>query len=125
VEKVSDQVHLKAASLEQRVRNLSGGNQQKVVLAKWLMRDCDVYIFDEPTRGVDVGAKSEIYGLMEGLARRGAGIIMISSDMPEILNMSDRILVVHEGRIAGELSRDEATQQSILRLAVGEEEQQP
>jgi ABC-type sugar transport system ATPase subunit len=103
------------------VKNLSGGNQQKVVLAKWLLHDCRIYIFDEPTRGVDVGAKSEIYRLMEELARRGAGIIMISSDMPEVLHMSDRILVVREGQIAGELRRDEATQESILRLAVGDE----
>ena len=120
VEHVTREMQLKAASLSQQVKNLSGGNQQKVVLAKWLLHDCRIYIFDEPTRGVDVGAKSEIYRLMEDLARRGAGIIMISSDMPEVLNMSDRILVVCEGRIAGELSREKATQQSILRLAVGE-----
>jgi len=90
-----------------------------VVLAKWLLHDCQVYIFDEPTRGVDVGAKSEIYRLMEDLARRGAGIIMISSDLPEILNMSDRVLVVRAGQIAGELQRSAATQEAILQLAVG------
>jgi len=121
VEQVTQEMQLKAASASQRVKNLSGGNQQKVVLAKWLLHDCQIYIFDEPTRGVDVGAKSEIYRLMEDLARRGAGIIMISSDMPEVLHMSDRILVVREGQIAGELQREKATRESILRLAVGGE----
>lgn len=115
-------LQVKASSLAQQVRFLSGGNQQKVVLAKWLLHDCRIYIFDEPTRGVDVGAKREIYSLMEDLARRGAGIIMISSDLPEVLSMSDRILVVCEGRIVGELSREAATQEAILRLAVGEGE---
>ncbi len=120
VEKVTQGMQLKAASLTQQVKYLSGGNQQKVVLARWLLHDCQIYIFDEPTRGVDVGAKSEIYRLMEDLARRGAGIIMISSDMPEVLNMSDRILVVRAGQIAGQLQRHEATQESVLRLAVGQ-----
>ncbi len=118
-QRVTKEMQLKAASLTQRVKNLSGGNQQKIVLAKWLLHDCQLYIFDEPTRGVDVGAKREIYRLMEDLARRGAAIIMISSDMPEVLNMSDRILVIREGRIAGQLMRHEATPESIMRLAVG------
>ena len=83
-------------------RNLSGGNQQKVVLAKWLARNCDVLIFDEPTRGVDVGAKYEIYLLMNELAAQGKAILMISSELPEVLGMADRILVMHEGRITGE-----------------------
>lgn len=121
VDRVAGAMQLKAASLFQKVKHLSGGNQQKVVLARWLLHDCQVYIFDEPTRGIDVGAKSEIYRLMEDLARGGAGIIMISSDMPEVLNMSDRILVVRNGGIAGQLHRKEATQESILRLAVGHE----
>lgn len=120
VQQVTQQLRLKAASPAHQARNLSGGNQQKVVLAKWLLRDCRVYIFDEPTRGVDVGAKSEIYRLIEDLARRGAAVLMISSDMPEVLNMSDRILVVREGQIAGELQRGQASQESILRLAIGE-----
>ncbi|MFW6169409.1 MAG: sugar ABC transporter ATP-binding protein [Planctomycetota bacterium] len=119
VKKVTEETQLKSSGQNQRVKYLSGGNQQKVVLAKWLLHECQVYIFDEPTRGVDVGAKREIYRLMEKLARRGAGIIMISSDMPEVLHMSDRILVVCEGRVAGELQRHEATQQSVLQLAVG------
>jgi ribose transport system ATP-binding protein len=119
VQRKTREMQLRATSVSQRVRNLSGGNQQKVVLAKWLLHDCRIYIFDEPTRGVDVGAKSEIYRLMEDLARQGAGIIMISSDLPEVLHMSDRILVVREGRIAGELQTDQATQESVLALAVG------
>ncbi len=118
VEQVGKQLRLKAASLGQHVKHLSGGNQQKVVLARWLLHNCQIYIFDEPTRGIDVGARSEIYRLMEDLAKQGAGIIMISSDLPEVLCMSDRILVVSEGAIAGELRRDEATPESIMRLAV-------
>jgi ABC-type sugar transport system ATPase subunit len=119
VESVAQRMRLKAASPWQRVKNLSGGNQQKVVLAKWLLHDCQIYIFDEPTRGVDVGAKREIYRLMEDLARGGAGVLMISSDLPEILNMSDRIMVVREGRIAGQMPADKASQESIMQLAVG------
>ena len=118
VRQASKDIRLKATSHAHQVRHLSGGNQQKVVLAKWLLRGYRIYIFDEPTRGVDVGAKTEIYRLMEDLVRRGAGIIMISSDLPDVLHMSDRILVVREGRIAGELQRNEATQEAILGLAV-------
>jgi ribose transport system ATP-binding protein len=121
VDDVLGELRIKAASPRQRVKFLSGGNQQKVVLAKWLLRGCRVYLFDEPTRGVDVAAKSEIYRLMENLARQGAGIIMVSSDLPEVLNMSDRILVVREGRIVDELRRAEATQEAVLRGAVGGE----
>lgn len=98
-------------------RSLSGGNQQKVVLAKWLERDCDILIFDEPTRGIDVGAKSEIYKLMQELVKNGKSIIMISSEMPELLRMSDRIVVMCEGRATGELSIEEATQENIMELA--------
>jgi ABC-type sugar transport system ATPase subunit len=113
-------LRIKISGAEQRVRDLSGGNQQKIVLAKWLERHADILIFDEPTRGLDVGAKYEIYLLMNELARQGKGILMISSDLPEILGMSDRILVMHEGRVAGEI-RDVAgaTQQRVLELAVG------
>src|SRR5262249_37306224 len=98
---------------------LSGGNQQKVVLAKWLCTDADILIFDEPTRGIDVGAKVEIYQLINQLAARGAAILMISSEMPEILGMPDGILVMHEGRISGEFSRAEATQEKLLAAALG------
>jgi ribose transport system ATP-binding protein len=110
---------VKTPSVRQTVRNLSGGNQQKVVLSKWFIRHCDIYIFDEPTRGIDVGAKVEIYRLMESLAERGAAIIMISSELPEVMNMSDRLAVVHAGQIVGEFRRGEATQEQILRCAFG------
>ena len=103
----------------QLVRNLSGGNQQKVVLAKWLALSPRVLLLDEPTRGVDVAAKHEIYALMEQLAREGVAILFASSDMEEVLGMSDRVLVMHEGRIAGELRRDQLTEESIMHLATG------
>ncbi len=117
---VSD-LQVKTPSIEQTVQNLSGGNQQKVVLAKWLFTDSKVLIFDEPTRGIDVGAKTEIYMLMNKLAKQGVAIIMISSELPEIMGMSDRIAVMHEGEIAGELNREEATQEKIMHLATGGE----
>ncbi|MCS7041085.1 MAG: ATP-binding cassette domain-containing protein, partial [Caldilineales bacterium] len=101
------------------VESLSGGNQQKVVLAKWLAADLKVLLLDEPTRGIDVGAKAEIHGLIDELAHRGMAILLISSELPEVLAMSDRILVMCEGRLAGELSREEATQERILALASG------
>jgi ABC-type sugar transport system ATPase subunit len=113
-------LHIRLAGPEQPARNLSGGNQQKVVLAKWLERNCEVLLFDEPTRGIDVGAKVEIYRLINDLAAAGKAILLISSELPEVLGMSDRILVMHEGRLTGEI-RDvgQATQEQILRLAVG------
>ncbi len=110
-------LNIKTPSLDQLLRNLSGGNQQKVVVAKWLIRNCDILIFDEPTRGIDVGAKSEIYTLMNELVREGKSIIMISSELPEILRMSDRILVMSEGRATGELSIEEASQEAIMEYA--------
>jgi len=112
-----DALAIKTPSVRQRVRNLSGGNQQKVVIAKWLTADTDILIFDEPTRGIDVGAKSEIYKLLNELARHGKSIIMISSELPEILRMSHRIIVMCEGRITGELTSAEATQEKIMRFA--------
>ena len=118
--KYIDELHIKTPNQEQTVQNLSGGNQQKVVLAKWLFTESKVLIFDEPTRGIDVGAKAEIYKLMNELIRRGVAILMISSELPEVLGMCDRILVMHEGHISGELARSEATQEGILRLATGE-----
>jgi len=108
---------VKTPSVKQKVRNLSGGNQQKVVIAKWLTADTDILIFDEPTRGIDVGAKSEIYKLLNELARQGKSIIMISSELPEILRMSHRIIIMCEGRITGELSSTEATQERIMQYA--------
>ncbi len=112
-----ERLSIKTPSIEQLLRNLSGGNQQKVVVAKWLIRSCDILIFDEPTRGIDVGAKSEIYTLMNELTKEGKSIIMISSELPEILRMSDRIVVMCEGRITGELSIEEANQEAIMGLA--------
>lgn len=110
-------LQIKTPSLSQKVRLLSGGNQQKVVLAKWLLKECDIIIFDEPTRGIDVGAKFEIYKLIIDLARNGVAIIMVSSELPEILGMSDRIMVMSRGQIAGELTREEADQVKILQYA--------
>jgi ribose transport system ATP-binding protein len=107
------------ATVTQPVRLLSGGNQQKVVLGKWLAGDARIFIFDEPTRGVDVGAKIEIYNLMNRLTADGAGIIMISSELPELLGMSDRILVMHRGRIQAEFDADAATQERLLSAALG------
>ena len=112
---------IKTPSIFQRVRNLSGGNQQKVVIGKWLTADTEILIFDEPTRGIDVGAKSEIYRLLNDLAQHGKAIIMISSELPEILRMSHRIVVMCEGRIAGELSAAEATQERIMTFATQRE----
>lgn len=99
--------------------SLSGGNQQKVVLAKWLAMSPRVMIFDEPTRGIDVGAKSEIYRFMRALADAGVAVLMISSDMEEVIGVSDRVAVMHEGAISGILARDQATEENILTLAIG------
>lgn len=112
---------IKTPSVNWQVANLSGGNQQKVVLAKWLVRDCDILIFDEPTRGIDVGAKSEIYHLMNKLVKDGKSIIMISSEMTEILRMSDRIVVMCEGKKTGEMDISEATQENIMYAATQRE----
>jgi len=116
VHKYTRQVNVIAPSLDTEVQYLSGGNQQKVVIAKWLMEKSDIYILDEPTRGIDVGAKTEIYKLISELIRGGNAVIMVSSEMPEILGMSDRIYVMHEGKLVGELARGEATQEKIMAL---------
>ena len=112
-----ESLRIKTPSVEQTVRNLSGGNQQKVVIAKWLAMDCDVLIFDEPTRGIDVQAKEEIYRLLNDLAQQGKSIIMISSELPEVLRMSHRVVVMSEGRVTGELTADEATQEAVMEYA--------
>jgi ABC-type sugar transport system ATPase subunit len=109
----------KTASIDSPVGTLSGGNQQKVALSRWLATKPKVLILDEPTQGVDVGAKSEIHRLMGDLARQGLAIIMISSELPEVLGMSDRIVVMHGGRVVGELDRAAATPQRVLELALG------
>jgi ribose transport system ATP-binding protein len=110
-------LNIKTPSLEQKVKFLSGGNQQKVVIGKWLTADTDILIFDEPTRGIDVGAKSEIYKLLNDLAHQGKSIIMISSELPEILRMSHRVVVMCEGRVTGILNIGEATQENIMKYA--------
>ena len=115
-----DQLRIQTPGLDQRVRNLSGGNQQKVVLARWLAIRPKVLIVDEPTRGIDVGAKAEIYALLHHLAAEGVAILLISSEMPEILGLSDRIIVMHEGRITGEMARAEATEERIMTYAAGQ-----
>ena len=117
----AEQIRTKTPSVRARVGSLSGGNQQKVVISKWLLRDCDVLIFDEPTRGIDVGAKSEIYKLMTQLAEEGKSVIMISSDMPELLRLSDRVIVMCEGHVTGELDISEATQETIMTYATKRE----
>lgn len=111
------ELNIRTPSIRQLIRKLSGGNQQKVVIAKWLIKNCDIFIFDEPTRGIDVGAKSEIYKLMEALIKQGKSIIMISSELPEILRMSDRVIVMCEGRKTKELDISEANQEVIMKYA--------
>src|SRR6202040_992998 len=119
VAKLSADLRIRTPSLEQLARNLSGGNQQKVVLAKWLLERAQVICFDEPTRGIDVGAKAEIYELMTRLAAQGTAIVMASSGLPEVLGMSTRIGVMRGGRIVHVFTREDATQESIIRYATG------
>jgi len=120
VDKLIEKLSIKTLSSEVEVKSLSGGNQQKVVLAKWLSINSKVIFIDEPTRGVDVGAKVEIYKLINEVAEKGVGVVVISSDMPEIMGVSDRILVMHEGSFYGELSKEEFSEENILRYAIGE-----
>ena len=110
---------IKTPSMDQLIKFLSGGNQQKVLVSRWLLTSPDILILDEPTRGIDVGAKAEIHKLMSKLAQDGKAIIMISSELPEILGMSDRILVMHEGRVGGIFERKDVTQESIMQAATG------
>jgi ribose transport system ATP-binding protein len=114
---IVDKLSIRTPSLTQKVKNLSGGNQQKLVVGKWLAKDTDILIFDEPTRGIDVGAKQEIYSLLNELAQQGKSIIMISSELPEILRMSHRVVVMCEGRVTGELDNKEITQEGVMQLA--------
>jgi ribose transport system ATP-binding protein len=112
-------MNVSTPGIEQEVRRLSGGNQQKVLVAKWLAIKPKILIVDEPTRGIDVGAKKEIHFLLRSLASKGVGVIMISSELPEILGMSDRILVMHESAIVGEFNSTDATEENIIRRASG------
>ncbi len=111
-------MNIRTPSVFQKVMNLSGGNQQKVVLSKWLFSEPRVLILDEPTRGIDVGAKFEIYGIINDLSQQGKGVVMISSEMPELLGMCDRIYVMNEGAFVGELSAEDASQERIMSLIV-------
>ncbi len=119
----ADRLRVKASSLEATVAGLSGGNQQKIALAKWLARECDILIVDEPTRGVDVGAKAEIHKLLDELASQGLALLVISSELPEVMNISRRIMVLRQGRTAGELTRDQFSQAALMRLMAGVEPQ--
>jgi ribose transport system ATP-binding protein len=120
-----DSLRIKTPSILQTAKNLSGGNQQKVVIAKWLLKNCDILIFDEPTRGIDVGAKEEIYALLNNLAAQGKSIIMISSELPEVLRMAHRVVVMSEGRITGTLDAGEATQETVMHYATLRPDENP
>jgi ABC-type sugar transport system ATPase subunit len=120
-QKFIDKIRIRVTGGSQITETLSGGNQQKLVLAKWLQRNAEVIIFDEPTRGIDVGAKYEIYLLLNELAVQGKAIIMISSELPEILGMSDRIVVMREGQVAGCLVNEDVSQEDVMKLATGSE----
>ncbi|AMV11072.1 ATP-binding cassette domain-containing protein [Geobacillus thermoleovorans] len=119
-QRLAEQLAIKTPSLQQLIKYLSGGNQQKALIARWLLHNPDILFLDEPTRGIDVGAKAEIYNLIFDLAKKGKAIVVVSSEMPEILGLSDRIIVMHEGRKTGELTREEATQERIMQLATGQ-----
>ena len=116
---MTEKMKIKTPSSRQIVRFLSGGNQQKVVLGKWLAMKPKVLLLDEPTRGIDIGAKQEIYALMEELAKEGVAILFVSSELEEIIGVADRALVMHEGKLTGELSREELSEESIMHLATG------
>ena len=113
-----DQLRIRTPSLQQLIRNLSGGNQQKVILGRWLSETVKVILLDEPTRGIDVGAKSEIYTIMQNLARSGVCVIVVSSELPEVLGVSDRIAVMRQGKIAAVLDRADANEEKLLKLAL-------
>ena len=118
-----DLLHIKTSGRNQQIRYLSGGNQQKVVMAKWLATKPRIMVLDEPTRGIDVGAKSEIYKLINRLTEDGIAVILISSELPEVVGMSDRILVMYEGRVAGEIERPEFSEEKIMMYATGRSKQ--
>ncbi len=118
-EKYRERLNIRTPSIHQIVENLSGGNQQKVVISKWLMSQPDILILDEPTRGIDVGAKYEIYKLMDEIAKLGKGVIMISSDLPELIGMSDRIYTLCEGEVTGVIPREEANEENVMKYMLG------
>ena len=116
-----EQLSIRTSSPKQSAKSLSGGNQQKVVIAKWLGTDPEILILDEPTRGVDIGAKKEIYQIINELAQKGVAILMISSELPEVIGMADRVIVMQEGKVKGEVKKDEMTQEVIMHYATGGE----
>ena len=122
-EKYVKLLNIKAPSAQTRVVNLSGGNQQKVVLGKWFNTGGEIYIFDEPSLGIDVGSKQEIYKVMVDLLKEDKAILMVSSDMPEVISMSDRVIVFKQGQIAGELAGDDITEEAILTLSIGDRQE--
>ncbi len=119
VENLMKKLGVRASGAHQRAKSLSGGNQQKVVIAKWLGNEPKILILDEPTRGVDIGAKKEIYQIINDLAEQGVAILMISSELPEVIGMADRVLVMHEGKITGEVKKEDMTQEKIMYYATG------
>jgi ribose transport system ATP-binding protein len=119
LQKQIQRLHIRTQGGEQNIATLSGGNQQKVLLGRWLARETKILILDEPTRGIDVGAKSEIYRLLRELADRGVSILMVSSELPEVIGMSDRVLVMKDGVFTGELSQESMTPESVMRYATG------
>ena len=121
-EKYIQKLKVKTTGGLQKAKNLSGGNQQKVVIAKWLETNADIFIMDEPTRGLDVGAKLEVYNIINNLVSEGKAVIMVSSELPEVMGMSDRIIVMHEGYMAGEFKRDEVEREAIMMAASGGEQ---
>jgi ABC-type sugar transport system ATPase subunit len=125
VHRYSDQLRVKTPSLETPIAGLSGGNQQKIALTKWLARECDILIIDEPTRGIDVGAKAEIHQLLDALACQGLAIWLISSELPELMNLSRRVIVLREGKMMGEVQRQDFSQPDLMRLMAGVRRQEP
>jgi ABC-type sugar transport system ATPase subunit len=119
VQRYAERLRVKAPSMDAPIAGLSGGNQQKIALAKWLARECGILIVDEPTRGIDVGAKAEIHQLIDELAQNGLGVIVISSELPEVMNLSRRILVMREGKMRGEVKSEEFSQAGLMRLMAG------
>ena len=119
-----DSLSIKTPGMEQRVKFLSGGNQQKAIIARWLMNDPSILFLDEPTHGVDVGAKAEIYRIVDRLAKKGVSILFISSELPEVLTLADRVLVMHEGRMLKDLPREEASQEIIMKYATNQAEKE-
>ena len=117
MEEMMEEYSIKAGNVKDSIMTLSGGNQQKVVIARWIANDPRILLCDEPTRGIDVGAKAEVYAILQKIASQGIGIVMVSSELPELLSLCDRIIVMHEGRITGEISREEASEEAVMRYA--------